>query len=78
MSVFSCFACSNVPIFRNSKFKMFDKLLHDRYNVVNALHSAEAQKYARANGDFKRRRECVLEDVNDLQFWQELESSCKI
>ena len=56
---------------------MFDKL-RDKCNVIDVLHSVKVKEYAAANGDFRKRRECILHDVDDPSFWIELEGSCKV
>lgn len=67
-----------MPIFRNSKFKMFDKPKKDRRNVIDALYSVRAKEYAAANSDFRKRRERILKDVDDPYFWLELEGACEV
>jgi hypothetical protein len=78
VNVFGLLCLPDMPIFRNSKYKMMNKLLRDRRNVINALYSMEAKDYARANVEFREKRERVLEDVDDPGFWQELESACEV
>ena len=78
LACFGCSACSDMPIFGNSKSKMFDKLLKDKRIVADALCSTEAQECATASSGFRKRRERALRDVNDSHFWRELEGSCKV